>query len=458
MTARVLVVDDSFGSVALLKAHLKSEYLEAICASDGPAALAAVVENQPDLVVLDLMMDGMDGFEVCHRIKSNPDTTHIPILILSGLDQPSDRAKALNAGADAYMTKPPKPLPFTARVRSLIQSKRVLDDLRFPEQPGPEMRFEADRGATMLNVDVSDGQLIFITDDRRSLDQIRIPLAPRHQVHVDGDPEDALLVLKRAEFDVVLVDLGLGSTDGLRFCSRLRSLDETRRTPLLAVMHDDNAIVRQRALEMGVSDFVTLPVHTAELDAIVNAQVRHKRYGNALRQSLQRSLERAVRDPLTGIHNRGYLQTHLGPLVSQNVARGRPVSLLLIDVDHFKNVNDTYGHDAGDEVLRAIARRISSNTRDINLRCRFGGEEFVAVFPGIDSVMAVLIGERLRRIVGGEPIAITSEKSPIRATISIGVATSGPADTAETLLKRADQALYRAKKEGRNRVVASANT
>jgi two-component system cell cycle response regulator len=446
--------------VALLKAHLKSEYFETISANDGPSALAAVVEHQPDLVVLDLMMDGMDGFEVCSRIKSNPATTHIPILILSGLDKPDDRAKALNAGADAYITKPPKPLAFAARVRSLIQSKRLIDELRFPQLPGSEMRLEAEAepGITMLNVDVSDGQLIFITDDRRTLDQIRIPLAPSHQVHLDSDPEDALLVLKRAEFDVMLVDVGLRIADGLRLSSRLSSLQETRRTPLLLVMHDDNAIVRQRALEFGVSDFVKLPVDTGELQAIVNAQVRKKRYSNALRRRVQSSLDLAVRDPLTGIHNRGYLDTHLGPLVSQSVARNRPLSLLLIDVDHFKSVNDTYGHDAGDHVLRALARRISSNTRDINLRCRFGGEEFVAVLPGTEPVLAVLIGERLRRNVSGEPIAIGSEQEPIHVTVSVGVATtSGPGDTAEMLIKRADQALYRAKKEGRNRVVAAAN-
>jgi two-component system cell cycle response regulator len=303
---------------------------------------------------------------------------------------------------------------------------------------------------------MSGGQLIFITDDRSALDQIRIPLAPQYQVHRDGDPEDALLVVKRVEFDVILVDLALRSTDGLRLCSRLRTLEETRRTPLLAVMREDDAVVKLRALEMGVSDFVTLPVHSGELEAIVNAQVRHKRYCNALRRSVQSSLERAVRDPLTGIHNRGYLESHLGPLVSQNVARGRPVSLAILDVDHFKNVNDTYGHDVGDEVLREIARRISSNIRGIELCCRFGGEEFVTAFAGADSATAVSIGERLRRKVCEEPVAITTKKTSIRVTISIGVATaSGSADTAETLLKRADLALYRAKDEGRNRVVAA---
>ena len=456
MTARVLVVDDSFASVALLNAHLKSEYFETISANDGSEALTAVLENPPDLVVLDLVMDGMDGFEVCRQIKSNPATTHIPILVLSGLDEPADRARALNAGADAYMTKPPKPLPFIARVRSLIQSKRVTDEVRFPERSGPKIRLESEPSATMLNVDVSGGQLLFITDDRLTLDQIRIPLAPHHQVHMDGDPEDALLVVKRAEFDVILVDLALRSTEGLRFCSRLRTLEETRRTPLLAVMCEDDAVVRLRALEMGVSDFVTLPVHPGELEAIVNAQVRNKRYHNALRQSLQSSLDSAVMDPLTGIHNRGYLNSHLGPLVSQNVARGRPVSLAILDVDHFKQVNDTYGHDVGDEVLRAVARRISSNMRGIELCCRFGGEEFVAAFSGADSATAVSIGERLRRNVCEAPVAIRTRKSSVRVTISIGVATSsGIADTAEMILKRADLALYRAKNEGRNRVVAA---
>jgi two-component system cell cycle response regulator len=456
MTARVLVVDDSFGSVALLKAHLKHDYLEIVTASEGAEALTAVTQSRPDLIVLDLVMPGIDGFEVCRRIKSDPATTHIPILILSSLDTPNDRARALNVGADAYMTKPMSSLPFLARVRTLLQSKRVIDELRF-EGTERKTRFDYEQGVSVLDVDVSGGQVLLVADDRGTMNQIRLPLESQHQVYIDQDAEDALLVVQRAAFDVVVVDLALRSTEGLRLCSRLRSLQEMRRTPLLTITRDGLGLEQVRALEMGVSDFVMLPVHPAELTAIVNAQVRRKRYCDRLRRDVQQSLERAVKDPLTNMHNRRYLETHLAPLVSQNVVRGRPVSLLILDIDHFKLVNDTYGHDVGDLVLREIADRISVNLRGIELCCRFGGEEFVAAFSGVDTAHAVEIGERLCQRIADEPVSIATGEGPLRVTISVGVATtSSSEDTADSLLKRADLALYRAKKEGRNRVVADA--
>src|SRR5439155_6887561 len=185
MTARVLVVDDSAGSVALLEAYLKFEYLEVVSASNGPQALARIAEREPDLVVLDLLMEGMDGFEVCRRIKSDPGTTHVPVLIVSSLDAPTDRAKAFNVGADDYMMKPLHSPSFIARVRSLIQSKRVIDELRVAERTGREIRFlQSGAGATVPEIDIAGGQLLLVADDRTTVNQIRSALVPEHQVHI----------------------------------------------------------------------------------------------------------------------------------------------------------------------------------------------------------------------------------------------------------------------------------
>jgi two-component system cell cycle response regulator len=244
----------------------------------------------------------------------------------------------------------------------------------------------------------------------------------------------------------------------MRVCSRLRSFEETRRTPVLAIARAHHGVdERARALEIGANGIVTSPVHAAELLARVEAYVRRKRYADHLRKNVRRSIELAVVDPLTSMHNRRYLQRHLGPLVAQNVERARPVSLLMLDVDHFKAVNDSYGHEVGDEVLREVARRISTGVRGLDLCCRFGGEEFVAVFSGADPSIARMIAERLRTNVASEPFPISTERGPLSVAVSVGIATTaGRDDTAETLLRRADLALYRAKKEGRNRVVSDA--
>lgn len=454
MSARVLVVDDSAGSMALLQAQLASEYLEVIPATDGAEALRKVVECQPDLVLVDAIMPGLSGFDVCRRLRADPATTHLPVVMVTTLDQPEDRMAALQAGADDFMTKPIHLLTLMARVRRLTQSKMVIDELRIRRRSNRDLSLGSGDEIRFPDVDVTGGQVLLISEDRERLNEIRHALSSTHQVHIDRDAEDALLVAQRAELDLIIIDLSRAGTDGLRVCSRLRSMDATRETPVIAILESHQVVARVRTLEIGVDGVITLPIHAGELLACVASRLRRKRYSDHLRSNLRRSLERAVKDPLTSMHNRRHLEQHLGPLVAQNSERGRPVSLLILDVDHFKAVNDTYGHDVGDEVLREVARRITSSLRGIDLSCRFGGEEFVAAFSGTDAATALQIGERLRRKIADEPFPIATPSGPLAVTISIGVATSVPGDTAQTLLKRADLALYRAKKEGRNRVVA----
>jgi two-component system cell cycle response regulator len=454
VTARILIVDDSQASIALLRAQLVAQYFEVVSATDGSEAFARLEEDQPDLILLDCVMPGADGFDVCRQIKGCPATTHVPVVMVTALDQPEHRIAAMQAGADEFMTKPLEPVAFMAVVRSLIRTKLMVDELRKQEATGHDAGLEEAGDETVLAEAVSDSKVLVIADDRDLADEMRFALSPKHQVHVEKDSEDALLLVRRAEFDLIMIDLSLAGADGLRVCSRLRSIEETRRTPLLAIARDHGVEARVRALEIGANGIVTPPVHAAELLARVEAYVRRKRYADHLRTNLRRSIERAVVDPLTSMHNRGYLQRHLGPLVAQNVERGRPVSLLILDVDHFKAVNDTYGHEVGDEVLREIAHRIAAGIRDLDLCCRFGGEEFVAAFAGVDPKVAYSIAERLRHKIVSQPFPISTERGPLTVTISIGIATSGGNDTAESLLRRADLALYRAKKEGRNQVIA----
>jgi two-component system, cell cycle response regulator len=168
-------------------------------------------------------------------------------------------------------------------------------------------------------------------------------------------------------------------------------------------------------------------------------------------------MELAVTDPLTGLHNRRYLDSHLKLLIDRALARGRPLSVCITDIDRFKSVNDTYGHDAGDEVLRDFAHRVRSTVRGADLACRFGGEEFVVVMPDTPADAAAAIAERLRIIVENSGFALPNSDTPLSITASLGIATLNPeGDTPEALLKRADMALYQAKNNGRNQVVAAA--
>ncbi len=212
-----------------------------------------------------------------------------------------------------------------------------------------------------------------------------------------------------------------------------------------------------RGLEIGVNDYLLRPVDKNELLARARTQIRKRRYTDHLRDNVQNSIEMAITDALTGLHNRRYMETHLATLADQAATRAKPLALMMLDIDFFKSINDRYGHDAGDDVLREFAVRIRKSIRGIDLACRYGGEEFVIVMPETDLHVAGMVAERLRRSIAGEPFSIEKGTKRLDVTISIGIATLEiKGEAISDVLKRADQALYRAKNDGRNRVVAAA--
>ena len=455
MTARVLVVDDILSNVKLLEAKLTSEYFEVVTAFSGAEALARMEESEPDIVLLDVMMPGMDGFEVCRRIKANPKTAHLPVIMVTALDQPSDRVAGLEAGADDFLTKPVDDAALFARVRSLVRLKMMTDELRMRETTGQSMGL-LDPASTLIESGVA-GRILIIEDRPESVAWFAGALQPANVVSAVDTFEEALVRVRGGDYDLIVVSLGMRGFDGLRLCSQLRSLPEGRNVPILVVVSDGDKRKLTQALEMGVNDYLTRPVDKNELVARVRTQLRKKLYADRLRHNVQLSLEMAITDQLTGLHNRRYMSRHLDNLLSQSHKSGKPVAFLIMDIDFFKLVNDTHGHDIGDEVLREFARRISANIRGIDLACRFGGEEFVVVMPDTDMAYAYAVAERLRKSIETTPIEISRAPGRLSITISIGIAESEQAsDSAEELLYRADQALYRAKKTGRNRVVADA--
>ncbi len=455
MTARVLVVDDIAANVKLLDARLSAEYFDVITAMNGRDALAICERAECDVVLLDVMMPGMDGFEVCRRLKTSPSTHHIPVVMVTALDQPSDRVRGLEAGADDFLTKPVSDVALVARGRSLARLKMMTDELRMRAVTSKEIGIQSpERDA------VSDsgrqGRILLIDDRAASHERIAAMLAEEHAVEVEEDPNDALFRAAEGRYDLVIVSLALENYDGLRLCSQLRSLDRTRNVPILAIVEGENNARLVRGLDVGVNDYLQRPIDKNELLARARTQVRKKRYTERLRDNVQLSIEMAITDPLTGLYNRRYMESHLGSLLEQATARSKPLTVLILDIDYFKAINDTHGHDAGDDVLREFAMRIKKSIRGIDLACRYGGEEFVVVMPETDLAVATMVAERLRRRIATEPFPIQQGTGSVEVTISVGISALGPDDDAANILKRADRALYRAKRDGRNRVVPDA--
>ncbi|MGL4440563.1 MAG: PleD family two-component system response regulator, partial [Bosea sp. (in: a-proteobacteria)] len=421
MTARVLVVDDLAPNVKLLEAKLSAEYFDVVTATNGPDALRICASGAADIVLLDVMMPGMDGFEVCRRLKSSAQTAHIPVVMVTALDQPSDRLRGLDAGADDFLTKPLDDTALFARVRSLARLKAMTDELRNRAMASRNLGI-ADTISVAAS-DLGENATILIVDDRpSSSERMKGALEKVHQVTVEADPHKALVGAADGSYELVIVSLDLQGFDGLRLCTQLRSLDRTRNSTVLMVGEAEDRMRILRGLELGVHDFLVRPVDRNELLARVRTQVKRKRYADRLRDGVQTTIEMAVTDQLTGLHNRRYLETHFNGLFDESAMRARDLAVLMLDIDKFKLVNDTYGHDAGDEVLKEFARRVKDATRVVDVVARLGGEEIVVVLPETGLQAAAAVAERIRAHVQGKGFAIHGGTNQIPVTVSIGVA------------------------------------
>jgi two-component system, cell cycle response regulator len=449
VSARILVVDDQAANVRLLEARLQAEYFDVCTASDGFEAIEVARNQQPDLILLDVMMPRMDGYETCAKLKADPSTRHIPVVMVTALDQREDRIRGLESGADDFLTKPIDDVALFARVRSLLRLKTLLDELRYRESNAAFAELHAD-----INEEQAEGyQAVIVSADPRAAKRYATALPNSVTPSCYTDPAKAVAAA-RAGTDLLIVDLTAADYDGLRLCARVRSDAETRQLPILAVVSPDDVAKAVRALDLGVNDIIHRPVDAGELNARARTQLRRKRYADRLRASLDQSLEMAVTDPLTGLHNRRYISSRLRQALAGANNGGAPVSVLIADIDHFKSINDLYGHEAGDHVLQGFAKRMHAALRALDLAARYGGEEFLVVMPGAGMAEAQIAAERLRAEIADTPFLL-EDGTDIAVTVSIGLAQAQVGETFESLLRRADVALYAAKHDGRNQVQAA---
>ena len=447
MSARILVVDDLAPNLHLFEVKLAAEYYDVLTARSGTEALEIAGKEKLDLIMMDAMMPGMNGFEACRRLKANPETWHVPVIMVTALEETKDRIRGLEAGADDFISKPIDDFNLMTRVKSLLRLKMVTDQLL--SHTGHTI---GNSRPVMESIDKKKGRILVVEDHPRRAAKIAKYL-DSHDVKLVSDPIEAIRAAK-VNIDLVVVSLVSQSFDGLRVCASLRFNTESRDIPILVIDDPENQGRLVRAFDIGVNDTVLRPIEPQEMEARIHTQLRRKFYADSLKENFNENLEMVVADPLTGLGNRRYFDRSIEPLIDAlEGAKATPFTIILFDIDHFKRVNDILGHDMGDHILQEVAARLVTNMRAIDVVSRYGGEEFMIAMPDTLEEAGHAAADRIRALIAGTPIYVDGEALTI--TMSAGVAQAAPGELMRDVQKRADTALYKAKHTGRNQVIMS---
>jgi two-component system cell cycle response regulator len=458
MSARILIVDSVATNRIVLKVKLLAAQYDVVPCATIKEARQFLATEHLDLILMDIADSQDDAFELFRELKSNPDTSYIPIVVLGAFPTAGFRLAALRAGADDVLDKPVHDVMLQARIRSLLRSRDAANELRMREETHRSLGFaETQQGFTQ------QGKIAFVTPsltgNPNRLRTIEAELGMTCQFHtletilssdVLADVPDVFVI------DGVGVDESRFHNDIYRLVSELRTRTETRHSAQMVILPDQSRGKGAMVLDIGANDLVPAQVAQRELIMRIKALTARKLQQDRLRNTVRDGLKAAVTDPLTGLYNRRYAVPHLTRMAEIAQETGREFAMMVLDIDHFKGINDRYGHAVGDQVLIGVARRLLENLRSIDLVARIGGEEFLVAMPDTSPSQARHTAERLREIISLTPFEIPDRQCRLDVTMSIGVA-MGCANQLnrleiEQVFDRADAALYAAKSAGRNAV------
>jgi len=456
----ILVVDDDASIGTILKTVLGGSGFRTLCAPTGREALETLASHPVDLVLLDLMLPDMEGYAVCRAVKEDPRYDALPVIMLTGKDSVRDKVRGLESGADDYVTKPCNKEELVARIRVLLRLRRMAEELRRRTHRLAALNGMMAKLAASLEV---PRLFDVVVDYARSLlggeAAILCLAAPGGQVLQRArsgiDAAWAVLPEGRGEEEQAQ-GLGLQWTpvpggEAERACAA--TVREPFRASWLAIpLRRGNAAVGA----LGVGHRAPAHFHASDADLLeALASQAMAAMENARLFAQVRRL--AIVDDLTGLSNRRYFFERLGQELRRSQRYGRPLSLVMLDIDRFKDYNDRYGHLAGDEVLRRVGEILRRHSREVDVPARYGGDEFGLILPETDAGAAALQAERIRNAVAQHPFPAAGPEEIVRLTLSAGVALAAEAMCKpEDMIRAADEALYRAKAAGRNHLSVAA--
>jgi diguanylate cyclase (GGDEF)-like protein len=441
---KICLVDDLQDNLLFISSLLEERGYVVTCANNGAIALEKISEFLPDLVLLDITMPVLNGYEVCKRLKADPKTADIPVIFLSGLDEVIDKIEAFRVGAVDYLTKPFYIEELLARIEHqlTIQRQNRLLKQKIVEQQHIELDLERSRELLSGILDTSlDGVTAFaaIRDDRGEIVDFQWLVANPLAAMTVGKTTETLIGsrLRQAETANLFDGLFSAFVRVVEHCTVLEEEYEYRDTwfQIAAVKLADGFAMTFR----DITDRKRIEIDLATINKELNRQ--------------------ANMDGLTQIANRRCFDRYLALEWARCAREKQPLSLILCDLDHFKIYNDTYGHQAGDDCLTQVAKAMSQVVkRPADLVVRYGGEEFAAILPNTNGSGALQVAEIIRETVKNLRISHAMSEVGEWVTFSLGVSSTIPNAqmTQEYLVAAADRALYEAKEQGRDRSVFAA--
>jgi len=532
----ILIVDDQPANLMALRKILAKPGLNIIEASSGNEALALVLEHDFALILLDVQMPDMDGFETAEIIRGNDETNSIPIIFVTAISKEQKYIfEGYDKGAVDYLFKPLGPDILQSKVNMFLElhgqknalkktntelkkaNERILEqqealieeerlkvllqmagakarELKQPlaslleeielmgkindssektvecvnrmkvsgqkisniikkiktmrySEPIP-LNYDStsivsfDREINILVVDDSEGAFEWLKGFLKNQGLLKLSWARNFK--------DSFAMLEREPFDLIFLDHIINEGTSIEYLSNIDK--EGIETPVIVVTGHGNEMLASKVIQMGAYEYLPKSrINTESLCRVINNTLERARLRSDVKKTQAKMAEMSTVDELTKLHNRRYFIEALEGEFERADRYETEMALIMLDLDYFKKVNDTYGHPTGDMVLSAVGKILNKHVRRSDIACRYGGEEFAVILPNVSRGSIYQAYERFREMVSEQ--LFEYESRPFQITVSIGIAFSNDAASAINLLAYADQALYQAKKSGRNRVV-----
>ena len=451
---KILIADDSPVTLASLTKMLSSDHYHTIQATDGEQALSKAFSEFPDLILLDIMMPGINGFEATRKLKEDSRTNNVPIILVTALDDPDNKHAGLEAGAEEYLAKPVRPQELLARVRSMIALKQYRDQLSIRDHSQRSLIIKGDEEENSEEAEQKLPVVLLVEDSEGDARLVRHVLEefPLRLERVSRG-KDAVQIAQSGEADLILLDILLPDMSGFEVCQQIKYSNKGQDIPIVVLTCLDDMESKLKCIELRTDDYLVKPIVTRELQARVRILLEKKRQLDKLRSHYKAAMDSAVIDWLTGLYNHGYFIKFLDLEIKKSLRQKYPISLIMLDIDNFKTYNDSYGHSAGNIILQELAKILNKSVREVDLVARYGGDEFAVVLPYADIQGAYHVAKRIDQAIRTHRFSkIATDREP-QMTVSMGLSWY-PKDAVhvDELIHSADLRLYGAKQKGKNQI------